>query len=107
MSKCSILKPVDPASLDAVSGGLADGADRLGSFVNMSLSVKAGRSYRVAETNRVEASTTKGTLALGPGEEGLLHLTWKNRETNTVEDVRFNIHIIPRGVLMAGDTPRI
>ncbi len=73
----------------------------------MSLSVKAGRSYRVAETNSVEASTTKGTLALGPGEEGLLHLTWKNRETNAVEDVRFNIHTIPRGVLMAGDTPRI
>jgi len=23
---------------------------------------------------------------LGPGEEGLLHLTWKNRETNAVED---------------------
>lgn len=60
----------------------------------MSLSVKAGRSYRVTGTNRVEPSTTKGTLALGPGEEGLLHLTWKNRETDSVEDVRFafNIH---------------
>lgn len=80
---------------------------RLGSFVNMSLSVKAGRSYRVTGTNSVGASTTKGTLALGPGDEGLLHLTWKNRETNEVEDVRFNIHTIPRGVLMAGDTPRI
>lgn len=55
----------------------------------MSLSVKAGRSYRVTGTNRVEPSTTKGTLALGPGEEGLLHLTWKNRETDSVEDVRF------------------
>ena len=74
----------------------------------MSLSVKAGRSYRVSGTNRIEASTTKGTLALGPGEEGLLHLTWKNRETNTVEDVRFNIRtMIPRSVLMAHDTPRI
>jgi hypothetical protein len=73
----------------------------------MSLSVKAGRSYRVTGTNRVEASTTKGTLALGPGEEGLLHLTWKNRETNVVEDVRFNIHTIPRGVLMARDASRI
>jgi hypothetical protein len=82
-------------------------ADWLGSFVNMSLSVNAGRSYRVTGTNRVEASTTKGTLALGPGEEGLLHLTWKDRETNAVEDVRFNIHTIRRGVLMVRHTTRI
>lgn len=73
----------------------------------MSLSVKAGRSYRVTGTNRVEASTTKGTLALGPGEEGLLHLTWKNRDTDAVEDVRFNSHTTPRGVLMARHTTRI
>lgn len=73
----------------------------------MSLSVKAGRSYRVTGTNRVEPSTTKGTLALGPGEEGLLHLTWKNRETNSVEDVRFNIHSLPRSVLIPRDIPRI
>jgi len=73
----------------------------------MSLSVKAGRSYRVTGTNRVEPSTTKGTLALGPGEEGLLHLTWKNRETDSVEDVRVNIHSLPRSVLIACDIPRI
>ena len=73
----------------------------------MSLSLKAGRSHRVTGTNLVEASTTKGTLALGPGEEGLLHLTWKNRETNTVEDVRFDIHTVSGGVLIRCDTPRI
>ena len=73
----------------------------------MSLSVKAGRSYRVNGTNRVEASTTKGTLALGPGDEGLLHLTWKNRETDAVEDVSLNIHTIPKRVLMPHDTYRI
>jgi Proteasome complex subunit Rpn13 ubiquitin receptor len=73
----------------------------------MSLSVKAGRASRVPGTNHVEASTTKGTLALGLGEEGLLHLTWKNRETTAVEDVRFDIHIVPRSVLIAHDTPRI
>lgn len=51
------------------------------------LNVKAGRAFRRENTSWVDPQVTKGTLALAPGDDGLLHLTWKNRETDNVEDV--------------------
>ncbi|KAG8831560.1 hypothetical protein FRC17_002944 [Serendipita sp. 399] len=50
------------------------------------LTVKAGRATRRETTSWVDPQPTKGLLGLALGDDGLLHLTWKNRETNTVED---------------------
>jgi 26S proteasome regulatory subunit N13 len=51
------------------------------------LNFKAGRAFRRENTSWVDPQVTKGTLALALGDDGLLHLTWKNRETDNVEDV--------------------
>ena len=51
------------------------------------LSIKAGRAFRRGTTSWVDPQPFKGLLALAPGDDGLLHFTWKNRETDTVEDV--------------------
>ncbi|KAG8815181.1 hypothetical protein FRC18_001611, partial [Serendipita sp. 400] len=50
------------------------------------LAVKAGRASRRESTSWVDPQPTKGLLGLALGDDGLLHLTWKNRETNAVED---------------------
>jgi 26S proteasome regulatory subunit N13 len=51
------------------------------------LNIKAGRAFRRASTSWVDPQATKGLLSLAPGDDGLLHFTWKNRETNSIEDV--------------------
>lgn len=55
------------------------------------LNIKAGRAFRRGDSTWVDPQPAKGTLALAPGDDGLLHLTWKNRDTNNVEDVNFNV----------------
>jgi hypothetical protein len=57
------------------------------------LNVKVGRAFRRENTSWVDPQATKGTLALAPGDDGLLHLTWKNRETDNVEDVNWFRHL--------------
>jgi 26S proteasome regulatory subunit N13 len=52
------------------------------------LSIKAGRAFRRESTSWVDPQPSKGLLALAPGDDGLLHFTWKNRETNNIEDVQ-------------------
>ena len=51
------------------------------------LAFKAGRAFRREGTNIVEPSPTKGAIYLTNGEDGLLHFFWKNRTTNTIEEV--------------------
>lgn len=52
------------------------------------LSIRVGRASRRENTSWVDPQTAKGLLSIGLGaEDGLLHLTWKNRETGNVEDV--------------------
>jgi hypothetical protein len=52
------------------------------------LAFKAGRAFRREGTNIVEPSPTKGAIYLTNGEDGLLHFFWKDRTTNTIEEVR-------------------
>jgi hypothetical protein len=52
------------------------------------LSIKAGRAFRRESTSWVEPQPSRGLLALAPGDDGLLHFTWRNRETDSVEDVQ-------------------
>ncbi|KAJ4482217.1 proteasome complex subunit Rpn13 ubiquitin receptor-domain-containing protein [Lentinula aciculospora] len=49
------------------------------------LAFKAGRGFRREGTNFVDPSPTKGAILLRK-EEDLLHLVWKNRATNEVEE---------------------
>lgn len=52
------------------------------------LSIRVGRASRRENTSWVDPQAAKGLLSIGLGaEDGLLHLTWKNRETGNVEDV--------------------
>lgn len=51
------------------------------------LAFKAGRAFRREGTNTVQPSPTKGAIYLTNGEDGLLHFIWKNRVTNTIEEV--------------------
>ena len=51
------------------------------------LAFKAGRAFRREGTNIVEPSPTKGAIYLTNGEDGLLHFFWKDRTTNTIEEV--------------------
>ncbi|KAH7885037.1 adhesion regulating molecule [Phlebopus sp. FC_14] len=48
------------------------------------LAFKAGRSFRRAGTNFVDASPTKGAVMLSNAEDGLLHFVWKERATGEV-----------------------
>lgn len=56
------------------------------------LSIKAGRAFRRGTTSWVDPQATKGLLGLAPGDDGLLHFTWKNRDTENIED---DLIIIP------------
>ena len=56
------------------------------------LAFKAGRSHRREGTNFVDASPIKGAIYLY-NEDGLLHLKWKNRLTNQVEEVNLQISL--------------
>ncbi|KAG2060512.1 adhesion regulating molecule [Suillus hirtellus] len=47
------------------------------------LAFKAGRAFRRAGTNFVDASPTKGAIVL-TNEEGLIHFMWKDRTTGEV-----------------------
>ncbi|KAG2069086.1 adhesion regulating molecule [Suillus decipiens] len=47
------------------------------------LAFKAGRSFRRAGTNFVDASPTKGAIVL-TNEDGLIHFMWKDRTTGEV-----------------------
>lgn len=58
------------------------------------LAFKAGRAFRREGTNIVEPSPTKGAIYLTNGEDGLLHFIWKNRTTNTIEEVNLDTYII-------------
>lgn len=52
------------------------------------VSFKAGRALRKQGTNTVEPSPTKGLLAIVPGDDGLQHLLWIDRESgNTIVEV--------------------
>lgn len=51
------------------------------------LAFKAGRAFRRDGSNVVEPNPTKGAVILTNAEDGLLHFTWRNRETNEVEEV--------------------
>jgi 26S proteasome regulatory subunit N13 len=55
------------------------------------LALKAGRAFRREGTNLVDPSPTKGALVLTNSDDGLLHLLWRNRETNEVEEVRIEV----------------
>jgi 26S proteasome regulatory subunit N13 len=56
---------------------------------------KAGRLQRRENTNWVDPALTKGALQLLVADDGLLHFQWRNRVTNTVEDVRVRVmHLI-------------
>jgi len=50
------------------------------------LAFKAGRAFRTEGTNTVVPDPTKGAIILSSGDDGLLHLVWKNRTTNTIEE---------------------
>ncbi|KAG6850277.1 hypothetical protein H0H93_015534 [Arthromyces matolae] len=50
------------------------------------LAFKAGRAYRRPNTNFVDARPEKGAVILTNGDDGLLHFTWKNRTTDTIEE---------------------
>jgi hypothetical protein len=47
------------------------------------LAFKAGRAFRRAGTNFVDASPTKGAIVL-TNEDGLIHFMWKDRTTGEV-----------------------
>ncbi|KAF9977103.1 hypothetical protein BGZ73_006977 [Actinomortierella ambigua] len=49
------------------------------------LQFKAGQCFRVGGTKTVRPDPTKGLVYMAE-EDGLLHLYWKNRTTNTVDD---------------------
>lgn len=55
------------------------------------IAFKAGRCFRRENTNFVDADPTKGAIVLQNGEDGLLHFMWKNRSTNSVEEVRLRV----------------
>lgn len=50
------------------------------------LAFKAGRSFRRANTNSVDAQQTKGALILSTGDEGLLRLLWKERPSGDIHE---------------------
>lgn len=47
------------------------------------LAFKAGRSFRRAGTNFVDANPTKGAIILSNSDDGLLHFVWRERATGT------------------------
>ena len=51
------------------------------------IAFKAGRAFRRENTKFVDAEPTKGAIILQDGDDGLLHFIWKNRVTNTEEEV--------------------
>ena len=56
------------------------------------LAFKAGRAFRREGTNRVEPSPVKGAIYVTlNGDDGLLHFIWKNRLTNSIEEV-YSVH---------------
>ncbi|KAI0050379.1 adhesion regulating molecule [Auriscalpium vulgare] len=50
------------------------------------LAFKAGRAFRREGTNTVEPSPVKGAIVIERGEDDLLHLLWKNRETEETDE---------------------
>ena len=58
------------------------------------LAFKAGRAFRREGTNIIEPNPTKGAIYLTNGEDGLLHFMWKDRTTNTIEEVNSSAYII-------------
>ena len=51
------------------------------------LAFKAGRAFRRDDTNIVEPSADKGAVVIERGEDEELHFMWKNRETESTEEV--------------------
>ena len=52
------------------------------------LAFKAGRAFRREGTNVVEPNPVKGAIYVTlNGDDGLLHFIWKNRLTNSIEEV--------------------
>jgi 26S proteasome regulatory subunit N13 len=52
------------------------------------MAFKAGRAFRRGNTNSVDPSPTKGAIWVTQEDDGLVHFKWKNRETDTFEEVR-------------------
>ncbi|KAG0200726.1 hypothetical protein BGX28_006295 [Mortierella sp. GBA30] len=53
---------------------------------NHLLQFKAGRCFRDGDTNTVKPDPAKGLVYMDE-EDGLMHFYWKNRTTNTPDDV--------------------
>ena len=64
------------------------------------LAFKAGRAFRTGDTNTVVADPAKGAILLTNGEDGLLHFIWKDRNTNSIEEVHCADFILTLAVLI-------
>jgi hypothetical protein len=51
------------------------------------MAFKAGRAFRRGNTNLVDPSSIKGAVYLSQEDDGLVHFRWKNRETDSFEEV--------------------
>lgn len=71
------------------------------------LAFKAGRAFRREGSNLVEPSATKGAILLQNGDDGLLHFIWKNRVTNSVEEVGMHLFLLTGNILLSFPGPRI
>jgi 26S proteasome regulatory subunit N13 len=59
------------------------------------MAFKAGRAYRRGDTNFVDPSPTKGAIYLSQEDE-LVHFRWKNRDTDSFEEVRRRVSGLER-----------
>jgi 26S proteasome regulatory subunit N13 len=51
------------------------------------MAFKAGRAFKRGDTNFVDPSPTKGAIWLTQEDDGLVHFKWRNRETDSLEEV--------------------